>query len=169
VTSPGPGLPIERWATASQRLVKDAGSIVVQASDDIGKGTFDATQWVRSARQLTNLALTAGLELAPDVACLPGFGDLELSDFIRVEVPDSACQRELSVAKSFALDGAPSYCIPDQFVVFVPGILRVNAAWFRIGVNWPDLRSGTYRGRIRMAQILDGAASVDEMDVVVDL
>jgi hypothetical protein len=38
-----------------------------------------------------------------------------------------------------------------------------------VGVRWPELRSGTYRGRIRLTQIQTGTKRVDEMDVIVDL
>jgi hypothetical protein len=168
----GPSSPIDQWAQASRRLVKDASAIVLDANKRITKGTFGSAQWAQSAYQLVNLALTAGLELTPPILpspCLLGAGELELSDFNKVEQADNECERVLSVAQSFALDGAPSCRIPDEFVVFVPGILRVNAIWFRVGVKWPDLRSGTYKGRVRLTQIQTGAKRVDEMDVIIDL
>jgi hypothetical protein len=168
----GPSSPIGQWLQTSRRLVKDASAIVLHANKQINKGTFGSAQWAQSVYQLANLGLTASLELAPPMMpspCLLGSGELELSDFNQVEQPDNECERVLSVAQSFALDGAPSCRIPDQFIVFVPDILRVNAVWFRVGVRWPELRSGTYRGRVRLTQIQTGAKRVDEMDVIVDL
>ncbi|MGH3561853.1 MAG: hypothetical protein ACRDTN_08655 [Mycobacterium sp.] len=165
-----PGARITEWAQTSQRLVSQAGAIMLEANDQIRDGTFDAAQWTRSAHQLVNLAMTGGLELAPgmmSIACVPqSSGELELSDFIEVD-PDNECERTLSVSKPFVADGAPSCAIPNEFIVFVPGILRVYATRFRVGVTWPDLQSGTYRGEVRLTNVKTGAAQVK--DVIVDV
>lgn len=162
---------IIEYAQTSRRLVRQAGAIVLQANDQINDGTFGSAQWTKSAQQLVNLAVTAGLEIAPQlmpIPCLPQSGQLELSDFVEVDA-DNERERMLSVAKPFVHDGAPSCVIPNQFIVFVPGILRVYANRFRVGVRWPDLRSGTYRGRVRLTSIQTAVPRVDEMDVIVDL
>lgn len=167
-----PGSRITQCAETSQRLVSEAGAIVLQANDQISSGTFGSAQLAKSAHQLMNVAMTAGVELAPHmmpIPCLLQSGELELSDFVKAEQRDNECERVLSVAQPFVQDGAPSCRIPDQFIVFVPGILRVYATWFRVGVKWPNLRSGTYRGRVRLTRIKTAAARVDEMDVIIDL
>jgi hypothetical protein len=169
---PGSGSRIKQYAETSQQLVSQAGDIVLQANDQAKKGTFDSTQWSKSVQKLLDLALAAGLEVVPYLLpspCFGGSGELELSDFNKAEQPDNQCERVLSVAQSFVLDGAPSYRIPDHLIVFVPAVLRVNAIWFRVGVKGPNLRSGTYRGRVRMTQLKKANARVDEMDVIVDL
>ena len=157
---------ISRYAEASRHLVSRAGAIMLAADDQIADGTFDSAQWAKSVRQLGDLAVTAGLELAPNMmsACAPQSpGDVALSAFIEV-VPDNESPRLLSVAEQFVQDGT-SYAIPDRSLVFVPAILRVFATRFRVGVTGPDYRSGTYRGRIR----LTAPGVVDETDVIVDL
>ena len=169
-----PSTRITQYAESMRSLVSQAGSLVLQANDQIHDGTFDHAQCAKSAQQLANLALTAGLEVAPLMMSIPcgpaSFDQLELSDFIEV-APDNQCERLLSVAKSFVQDGAPSYVIPDQTIVFVPGTLRIYAKRFRVATSWPDLQSGTYRGRVRLTRLDTGATApqFDEVDVIVDL
>ena len=95
-------------------------------------------------------------------------GETDHSDFNTV-APDNACERSLSVAQSFVQDGSPGYRIPDQLIVFLPPILPVYAKQFRVGVNWADLRTGTYRGRVRLTSLQTAAPQAVEMDVIVDL
>jgi hypothetical protein len=38
-----------------------------------------------------------------------------------------------------------------------------------VGVNWPDVRSGTYRGRVRLTSLQTATPNSVEMDVIVDL
>jgi hypothetical protein len=161
-----------RYAATSRRLVTQAGKIVLDANDEISNGTFDFAKWAKSANQLVNLALTAWLQLAPPmipIPCLPKateeYGE---SDFITVE-PDNECDRVLSVAESFVQAGAPSCVIPDEFVVFVPAILPRGRTEFRAKVNWPDLRSGTYRGQIRLTRIGTASPGADEVERIIDL
>lgn len=153
-------------------LVSQAGSLLLQANDQINDGTFDHAKCAKSAQQLANLALTAGFEVAPLLnPCGPiSFDQVEISDFIEVP-PDNQCERLLSVAKSFVQDGAPSCVIPDQLIVFVPGTLRVYAKRFRVATGWPNLQSGTYQGRVRLTRLNTGttAPQVEEVDVTVDL
>jgi hypothetical protein len=169
-----PSTRITRYAESMRGLVSQAGSLLLQANDQINEGKFDHAQCAKSARQLANLALTAGLEVAPLMMSIPcgpvSFDPLELSDFIKVD-PDNQCERSLCVAKSFVLDGNPSCVIPDQLIVFVPGILRVYAKWFRVGTSSPNLQSGTYRGGVRLTQLGTGTGTpqVKEVDVIVDL
>jgi hypothetical protein len=176
-TPESPKTRTTQYAATSRRLVSQAGKIVLDANDEIGKGTFDFANWAKSANQLVDLALSAGLQLAPSMMPIPCFSescfsqsteDFGLSDFIEA-APDGECERVLSVAQSFVQDGAPSSVIPDQFVVFVPAILPVNGTKFRVRVIWPDLRCGTYRGRIRLTRIKTATVSDTEMDVSIDL
>jgi hypothetical protein len=164
---------ITRYAESMSSLVSQAGSLLLQANNQIKDGSFDHAQCSKSAQQLANLALTAGLELGPQMMSIPcapaSFGQLELSDFIEV-APDNECERSLSVATPFAQDGAPSCVIPDQAIVFVPGTLRVYAKWFRVGTSWPNLQSGTYRGQVRLTRLKPATPSADKyLDVIVDL
>jgi hypothetical protein len=163
-----PTTRIGQYAGASRGLVSQAGEILLNANDRISKGTFSSEHWAKSAQELFNLFLTAGLNMDPQ-ACLQQLcGETDLSDFITV-APDNTCERSLSVAQSFVQDGAPGYGIPDQFVVFVPPILPVYAKRYRVGVNWPDVRSGTYRGRVRLTSLQTATPNSVEMDVIVDL
>jgi hypothetical protein len=166
----GYGSLITGWAETSRRLLSGAGAIALRANEQIAKGTFDTAQCARSTQQLADLALTAGLEMAPRAMRLSmSSPELELSDFIEV-APDNDCERVLSVAAPFVADGEPSWVIPDRFIVFVPAILRVYAKRFRVASTWPDLRSGTYRGRVRLTRLMAGGDEhPDRVDVVVDL
>jgi hypothetical protein len=168
-----PSTRITRYAESMRSLVSQAGSLLLQANDQIKDGTFDHAQCAKSAQQLANLALTAGLEVAPQMMSIPcgpaSFDQLELSDFIEV-APDNECERVLSVAASFVQDGAPSCVIPDQTIVFVPGTLRVYARRFRVGTSWPNLQCGTYRGRVQLTRLKPPTSTADEfLDVIVDL
>lgn len=163
-----PTANIEQYAESTRELVNQAGAILLQANDEVGEGKFSFADWAKSARDLFNLFLTTGLEVIPQTLCLQPFDNLDLSDFVQV-APDNACERMLSVAQSFVHDGAGACRIPDQFVVFVPKVLPVYAKQFRVGVNWPDVRSGTYRGRVRLTSLKTAATAVVEMDVTVDL
>jgi hypothetical protein len=168
----GPTVPIDKFAESAKGFVTEWGAILLEANDQINKGTFGAEQWAKSTQRLSNLALTAGIELAPPllpIPCLPTPSQgPDFSDFITT-TPDNESKRELSVARSFVRDGAPWCVIPDQFVVFQPGILPVYARRFRLAATWPGLRSGTYRGRVRLTRIQTAKTQVDEMDVIVDL
>jgi hypothetical protein len=168
-----PGTRITRYAESMRGVVSQAGSLVLQANDQINDGTFDPAQCAKSAQQLAKLALTAGLDVMPQlmsIPCGPAASDqLDLSDFIEV-APDNECQRSLSVAQSFVQDGAPSNVIPDHLIVFVPGTLRVYAKWFRVGTRWGNLQSGTYRGQVRLTRLNPPTPSADELlEVIVDL
>ena len=163
-----PSSRITQWAESARRLVNQAGEIVLQANTQVNDGTFSTEKWAKSTQQLVNLALTAGLEMSP-LPCLPQAPDAhDLSDFVTVE-PDGEFQRTLSVVKPFVQEGAPACVIPDQSIFFVPGVMRVHATSFRVGVNWPNLRSGTYRGRVRLTQIGSATAHSVETDVIIDL
>jgi hypothetical protein len=158
---------IIQYAETSRGLVNQAGKIALQANEQISNGTFSSAQWAKSAHQLVNAALTAGLELGPQlmsIACLGPSSELEYSDYLAV-APDNQCERALSVAKSFAQVGAPSCVIPDRFIVFDPPILRVYAEKFRVATNWPDLQSGTYQGGVRLTRLKTGTATPDFVEV----
>ena len=160
--------PFTQWAEAARRLVNQAGNIVLQANSQIDDEKFSTEKWAKATQQLVNLALTAGLEMSP-IPCLPQTADArDFSDFIKVE-PDAEFQRTLSIAKPFVRDGAPSCVIPAQSIFFVPSVVRVHATSFRVGVNWPSLSSGTYRGQVRLTQIGAATAQSVEKDVIIDL
>jgi hypothetical protein len=169
-----PGSPTSQYAETSRRLVTQAGKIVLHANDEISTGTYDFAQWAKLANQLVNLALTAGLQLTPQmipIPCLPkATEEYGLSDFITA-APDNDCERVLSVAESFVQPGAPSCVIPDKFVGFGPPILPRDGTKFRVKVYWPNLRSGTYRGKIRLTRIKTPAHAGGDtvMDVIIDL
>ena len=167
-----PSSRVTGWAESSRRLVNDASALVLQANTQISDGTFTTEQWTKSAQKLVNLALTAGLDLVPQMMPLPCFSQAvdtrDLSDFIKV-APDGQFQRVLSVVNPFVQQGAPSCVIPSQSIFFVPTIVRVHATSFRIGVNWPNLRSGTYRGTVRLTQVGPGNAGPRDVVVTIDL
>jgi hypothetical protein len=168
-----PSTQITRYTESLRGVVSQTGSLVLQANDQMNDGTFDHAQCAKSAKQLANLALTAGLGMVPQLMSIPcglaASDQLDLSDFIEVD-PDNACQRSLSVAQSFVQEGAPSNVIPDHLIVFVPGTLRVFAKWFRVGTSWSNLPSGTYSGQVRLTRLNPPTPSADEfLDVVIDL
>src|ERR1700722_19141637 len=111
-----PSAQITRYTESMRGVVSQAGSLVLQANDQINDGTFDHAQCAKSAKQLANLALTAGLDVVPQLLSIPcglvASDQLNLSDFIEVD-RDNECQRSLSVSQSFVQDGAPSNVIPD--------------------------------------------------------
>jgi hypothetical protein len=163
-----PTTRIGQYAGASRGVVSQAGEILLKANDRIGKGTFGTEHWAKSAQEMFNLFLTAGLNMDPQTCVQQLCGETDLSDLITV-APDNTCERSLSVAQSFVQDGSPGYRIPDQLIVFVPAILPVYAELYRVGVNWPDVRSGTYRGRVRLTSLKTATPNAVEMDVIVDL
>lgn len=168
-----PSTQITRYTESMRGVVSQAGSLVLQANDQINDGTFDHAQCAKSAKQLANLALSVGLDVVPQLLSIPcgplASGQLNLSDFIEVE-RDNECQRSLSVSRSFVQDGAPSNVIPDHLIVFVPGTLRVYARWFRLGTRPSNLPSGTYKGQIRLTRLNPPTPSADEfVEVIVDL
>ncbi|MDT7722671.1 MAG: hypothetical protein QOE94_3682 [Mycobacterium sp.] len=161
-----------QYAATSRYLVSQAGKIVLDANDESAKGTFDFAKAAKSASQLVNLALTAGLQLAPPIIpipCIPkATEEYGLSDYILVD-SDNNCDRVLSVAKSFVQAGTSSCVIPDEFVVFSPAVLPRGGDKFRVKVTWPDLRSGTYRGEIRLTQIGTANPHTADEDRIIDL
>jgi hypothetical protein len=169
-TTPGPRA--SQYAETSRRLVNEAGKIALHANDEIGKGTFDFAQYAKSVNKMFNMALTAGLRMAPSLIPIPclsrGIEEYGLSDSIVVK-PDNECDRVLSVAKPFVQAGAPSCVIPNEFVAFDPAILRRGDTKFRVKVVWADLRSGTYDGTIRLARTQPAAGTETDIEVTIDL
>ena len=171
MTAPDPRL--DRVAALSRQLVEQAGSVALQTNDQIDRGAFDFAKWAKSMLNLLDAGLTGGLELAPDMfaPCVPCFpipgNDSEHSDYIEVN-PDPQYSRKLSVVpRSFKHDGAP-FVIPDSVLYFEPAVLEPLATQFRICVAWSDLRSGTYRGTVRLVPEGGGGATT-EIQVIVDL
>jgi hypothetical protein len=167
-----PSSRVTQWAESSRRLVNDASAIVLEANTRINDGTFTAEQWAKAVQELANLALTTGIDLVPQMLpfpCLPQAADTrDLSDFIKVD-PDEQFQRILSVVNPFVQQGAPSSVIPSKSIFFAPPIVRVHATSFRIGVNWPNLRSGTYSGTVRLTQVGPANAGPRDLVVTIDL
>lgn len=169
-----PSEQILRYAESVRSVVNEAGSLLSQTNDKADNGTLDHALCAKSAKQLANLALSASLDMVPlltSIPCFPAsFDPLQLSDFEEVP-PDNQCERLLTVAKSFVQQGNPSCVIPDNLIVFVPGILRVYAKRYRVATSWPNLRSGTYHGTIRLTRLGTGpgAPQSTEVDVTVDL
>jgi hypothetical protein len=161
-----------QFAATSRRVVNQAGKIVLDANAEISKGTFTFEKWAKSANQLVDLALDTGLALVPTMIpfpCLPssteGFG---LSDWIEVDV-DNSCERALSVSRAFVELGEPACVIPNEFVAFSVAVLPRGESRFRVKVTWPDLRSGTYRGEIRLTKVGVANAHPVEVSRTVDL
>jgi hypothetical protein len=155
------------YTATSRRVVNQAGQIVLDANAEITNGTFTFEKWAKSARQLVDLALNTGLELipammpypCPPAAAADGFG---LSDWIEIDV-DNSCERALSMSTPFTKLGEPSCAIPNEYVAFSLAILPRGESKFRMKVTWPDLRSGTYRGQIRLIRV--GVANAHSVEV----
>ena len=161
-----------RYAATSRRVINQAGKIVLDANAEISKGTFTFEKWAKSANQLVDLALNTGLALVPTMIpypCLPtsteGYG---LSDWIEVDV-DNGCERALTVSQAFVKLGEPACVIPNEFVAFSTAVLPRGENRFRVKVTWPDLRSGTYRGKIRLTEVGIANAHPDEVSRTIDL
>jgi hypothetical protein len=162
----------DQYAASSRRVVNQAGKIVLDANAQITHGTFTFEKWAQTASQLADLALNTGLALVPPMLpypCAPlateGYG---LSDWVEVDV-DKSCERALSVSKSFVKAGESACVIPDEFVAFSTAVLPRGATRFRIKVTWPDLRSGTYLGVIRLTKVGIADAHPVEVTRTVDL
>jgi hypothetical protein len=171
VTASYGSFPTQYFET-SRRLVNQAGKIFLDANAEVTKGTFDFPKWAKSANELVNLALTAGLQLTTPmipIPCIPkATEEYGKSDFVEVD-PDNGCERVLSVAKSFVQEGAPSCVVPDEYVVFAPAVLPRGANKFRVKVTWPDLQCGTYHGRIWLTQIGTATPRAIEVPRTIDL
>ena len=162
----------DQYAATSRRVVNQAGKIVLDANAEVTNGTFTFEKWAKSANQLANLALNTGLALVPTTMpypCAPtvteGYG---LSDWIKVDVVND-CERALSMSKHFVKLGEPGCVIPNEFVAFSTAILPRGDSRFRVKVTWPELRSGTYRGVIRLTRIGSASAHSDEVTRTIDL
>ena len=161
-----------RYTATSRRVINQTGKIVLDANAEISKGTFTFEKWAKSANQLVDLALNTGLALVPTMIpypCLPtsteGYG---LSDWIEVDV-DNGCERALTVSQAFVKLGEPACVIPTEFVAFSVATLAPGENRFRVKVTWPDLRSGTYRGEIRLTKVGIANAHPHEVSRTVDL
>ncbi len=167
-----PQVRASQYAATSRRIMDQAGKIVLDANAEITKGTFTFEKWAKSANQLVDLALNTGLQMLPTMLpypCLPaateGYG---LSDWITVDV-DNACERALSVCDPFVKAGEPSCSIPNEFIAFSNAVLPRGESRFRVQVSWPELRSGTYKGKIQLTRIGGAKAHSDEISRTIDL
>jgi hypothetical protein len=167
-----PRVRASQFTATSRRMVEASGKIVLNANADITNGTFTFEKWAKSASELIDLALNTGLGLIPAMIpfpCVPaateGYG---LSDWIDVDV-DNDCERALSVSQAFVKIGEPACVIPNEFVDFSTAGLPRGGTRFRVKVSWPDLRTGTYRGQIRLTRIGVANAHSDEVTRTIDL
>ena len=162
----------DQYAATSRRVVNQAGKIVLDANAEITKGTFTFEKWAKSASQLVDVALNTGLALVPTMIpypCQPTSTEsYGLSDWIEVDV-DKSCERALSVSQAFVKLGEPACVIPNEFVAFSVAVLPPGESRFRVKVTWPDLRSGTYRGEIRLTKVGVANAHPDEVNRTIDL
>lgn len=164
---------LDRFTTFSREWVEKAGTVALQTNDQIARGAFDYAEWAKSMLDLVDFGLAGALDLAPDLMLpgLPGTGDDEpdRSDYIEVD-PDGHVDRTLSVVPgSFRHVGSPMNVIPDSAIDVEPRELKPLQTLFRLAVRWPALRSGTYRGRIRLAPARGAAGPTTVIEVTVDL
>jgi hypothetical protein len=167
-----PQARVDQYLATTHRVVNQAGKVVLDANAEVTNGTFTFEKWAKSASQLLNLALDTGLALVPTMIpnpCLPtsteGFG---LSDWIEVDV-DNGCERALSMSQAFVKVGELGCVIPNEFVTFSTAVLPRGESRFRVKVTWPDLRSGTYRGQIRLTKVGVANAQPVEVSRTIDL
>jgi hypothetical protein len=172
MNSPDPRL--DRIPRLSRELVEKAGTVALQTNDDIDRGSFDFNKWAKSMLNLFDLSLAGSLDLAPDMfaACRPcspiHFDDAERSEYVEVD-PDPQYPRRIQVvANSFTHVGDPNFTIPDHVVYFEPAVMAPLAVQFHICVAWPGLRSGTYRGKVRLVPD-GGSGAITEYQVIIDL
>jgi hypothetical protein len=161
-----------QYTATSRRAVEQAAKIVLDANTEITQGTFTFEKWAKSANQMANLALNTGLEMVPAMIpypCVPTATEgYSVSDWIEVDA-DNSCERALSMSKPFVKLGEPAQVIPNEFVSFSAAVLPRGESRFRLKVTWPDLRSGTYRGVIRLAKIGIAGAHPDDVSRTIDL
>jgi hypothetical protein len=169
-----PEMKLDKILALSRQFVDQAGTIALQTNDDIDRGTFDYAKWAKSMLKLWDLSLTDTIELGPDMfapcfTCLPSSDEAEYSEYITVTPRDVA--RKISVVSgSFFHDGSPKFVIRDYLVYIDPPVLEAQETRFRVAVLWPDLRSGTYRGAVRLVPDVDSNVVVDEViPVIIDL
>jgi hypothetical protein len=171
-----PDFRLNRITSLSRELVMAAGDITLRTNDDIDRGSFDFAKWSKSMLNLWDLTLSNSLDVAPDMfapcflPCLHLPSDQpEESDYIIVEPKDVARKVEV-VPSSFKHDGSPSFGIPDPLLCVDPPVLQPHATRFQVKVLWSGLRSGTYRGIVRL--IPEGPSDVvidDILGVIIDL
>lgn len=165
---------LDKMIALSHQFVDQAGAVALQANDDIDNGTFDCAKWAKSMLGLWDLSLTNALELGPDVfapcfSCLPSSDEPDYSEYI-VVTPRDVTRTVSVVPGSFVHDGSPKFAIPDYLVSIDPPSLKPQEDRFRIAVLWPGLRSGTYRGAVRLVPDVDSNVVVDEVvTVIIDL
>jgi hypothetical protein len=169
-----PDMRLDKILALSRQFVDQAGTIALETNDNIDRGTFDYAKWAKSMLKLWDLSLTNTLEMGPDMfapcfTCLPPSDESEYSEYILVQPRDIA--RKISaVPGSFRHDGAPDFVIDDYLIRFDPPVLPANAKRFRISVLWPGLRSGTYRGVVRLVPDVDTNVVIDDVvGVIIDL
>lgn len=171
-----PEIKLDKMLALSRQFVDQAGTIALQTNDDIDRGTFDYGRWAKSMLNLWDLSLSNAIEIGPDMfvpcfTCLPPSDEPDYSELISVPVPTTYPRKISVVPGTFRHDGEPEFKIRDYLIQFDPQVLPANATQFRISVLWPGLRSGTYRGDVRLAP--DGATTnvviEDIVTVIIDL
>jgi hypothetical protein len=170
-----PEVQLDKMLVLSRQFVDQVGAIALQTNDDIDRGAFDYAKWAKSMLNLWDLSLTNALELGPEMfapcfTCPPSSDDPEYSEYVPVPVPRNFARKISAVSRSFRHDGAPNFVVDDHLIRFDPAVLPANATRFRISVLWPGLRSGTYRGEVRLAPEAGAAVVIEDIvTVIIDL
>lgn len=165
---------MNRYADFSRQWVERVSSAALDTNDQISRGAFDYAEWAKSMLSLFDFGLSAALDLAPDLSkpclpCLPG-GDVEPDRSEYLDVPIGQGMRRLSpVPGSFRHVGSTDFVIPDHLITFEPSELPPLKTTYCIAVYWPDLRSGTYQGRVRVTPVEAGDAVAEVFEVTIDL
>ncbi|MCT7658125.1 hypothetical protein [Mycobacterium deserti] len=169
-----PGAKMNQIIGFSRQLIDHAGAIAVETNDQIDAGTFDYAKWAQAMLKLWDFGLAGSVDLASDVlapcfTCPPGADEPEYSDYL--SAPDSGVARKVSVVPgSFFHVGAPSFVIEDYRISIDPPVLKPHVTHFRVGVLWTGLRSGTYRGTVRLQPEPASDVVIDDiLEVIVDL
>ena len=172
MTAPNP--KFDQLSDLSRQLVDQAGALALETNDRIQTGTFDYAKWAKSMLNLWDLGLSGSLALGPDMfapcfSCPPSSDDADYSEYLTA--PERPVARKVSVVPgSFKHDGSPLCVIPDHRIHIDPLVLPAYATRFRVAVSWPDLRSGTYRGYVRVVPEMASTVVVDDVvPVIIDL
>jgi hypothetical protein len=171
-----PDARLDKIVGLSREFVNQAGAIALETNDAIDRGAFDYAKWAKSMLNLWDLSLTNTLEIAPDMftPCLPcpqlPGDEADYSELITVATATTYARKISVVPGTFRHDGAPNFAIKDYLIRFDPDVLPANATQFRISVLWPGLRSGTYRGDVKLAPESGTNVVIEDiMTVIIDL
>jgi hypothetical protein len=141
---------IEQYAAIARQMVTDAGTVALQAANEMDNGTFGADAWGRSVIRLSDIALMGSVEVAQLIAACP---DAPTSaDTISKSVaiaPDSRFERKLSIGKPFTRIGKTT-TIPNDRIALQPSVLKRGETEFKVVVRRTGLLRAHYRGTVRL-------------------